>query len=136
MTHDESNRRIAEALGWTLRLHSWTRTVFDTEEDPACLYPFEESCQAEFWHTPECTCPEKVIHGACIGAQCPDFYASEDASAMLLEAMRHGRVWKTYDGNWCASHDEYQPSTSNTADRKTAIAEAFKQWKGISEASK
>ncbi len=115
MTRAESNRAIAETLGFTT-------TVVHFQPAPLHLDSTEI-----LWVNPHTG----------KAASLPDFYTSEDASAMLLEAMlrdglgtlRYYKLFET-DPGWF----EYTKTgyfTRQDRDRKTAIAEAFKRWKGI-----
>ena len=101
MTREESNRKIAEALGWK-------RTFYLNR-----------------FHKPECA--EPVRDGSCCNwAELPDFFTSEEANALVLEAMPKVGLHRNEDGSWaigivwnnCGWLDPF-------ADRKTAICEAF-----------
>lgn len=53
----------------------------------------------------------------------PDFFTSEDASAMLLEKMPHCHLIHQSDGEWwCAAEGNWPGIGGQSHDRKTAIA--------------
>ncbi len=100
-TRDEKNRRIAEALGYV-----------------RCQPPNED-----FWFAPGVIYEETAFNAEPI----PDFYLSEKANALVLEAMPHPELTKRNDGIWWCIADYYYPCSLQyrNTDRKTVICEAF-----------
>ena len=112
MTREESNRKIAEALGWK-------RTFYLNR-----------------FHKPECA--EPVRDGSCCNwAELPDFFTSEEANALVLEKARFAVIpigeGKDGDGSyWLVGHEwmngtvrMFATGSRKHPDRKTAICEAF-----------
>ncbi len=152
MTRDESNRKIAEALG------------FRQGKVGGCLWVKGQDPE---WHHPSCECKDGDSKCACVsgdepsgceycsedcahlhltecGIDLPDFFNSEEANALVLEAIRQqkhvtvslvARIVKV-----CIKYkrtplgrrgSRWKMIYAEDLDRKTAICEAFKAWKGI-----
>ena len=110
MTRDESNRRIAEALGWKAEQVPPNGMFFLSQPDGIS------------------TCYEDTED--LVWARGLDFYTDEAANAMLLEAMPSVSLhFNSNASAWVCSPDlwnhgrHYLKTESN--DRKAAIAEAF-----------
>lgn len=112
MTKDEKNRKLAEWLGFQ-------------------IVPF---LGWHIYHRPQCKYPRQSIVTECEELGCsmasPDFFASEEASALLLEKIRRPLYvsdWPDCEG-WRVDIgvEKHQglPLGPTHTDRKTAIAEA------------
>lgn len=110
MTRDEKNRFIAEALGWKgiivsagVSFKEGTLLGLDPSEKHGPYHPL------------------------------PDFYTSEEANALVLEAMKPVSVhlYKSFTQvrkNEIEDKPNYGPLSQDN-DRKAAICEAFIEWK-------
>jgi len=139
LSDETLSRWIAEKLGWVLRVHAGTGTVFD-DEDVACLYPLKQSYEIELWHRPECKCPARVLLGVCIGALLPDMVSDTAMTVMLMEKDSFVSVTLdegVYYVDFCGRDhhnencDDFHSADSSKLGR--AVAEAFALANGWSE---
>lgn len=144
MTRDEQNQTIAEALG------------FHQGKEGGCLWV---KGREPAWHHPSCKCEDDERPCTCVsgdepfgceycaedcahlhltecGVDLPDFYTSEEANALVLEAMLSKgftfEFWPQKDGIIVIARkvvslpESYEFGRGVVhADRKTAVAGAF-----------